>query len=647
MYDDHSFHPTAAQTVMVHMVFAIMFFQYSTRNWEDAAQQATLNNRSNLHYHHALGMFYQLSISHTVEDCQALGLICIHLRNFPKPGPSWTLSATVLGLAIELGLHRSVKSRPDTERPLNPLEVEMRKRIFWCILGVHTTVSGKLGRPIHLRMDDIDVELPEEIDDELLSEAGIDTSRPGKCTHRIGLAALGLLPVFMEMYATIYAVRRSPDTYVESVNQLEARLQNWISTTPDDLLNGTGNIDTQEDRVFSLYTQVWICEVRMLLYHPSTSLSTDASFNAKSMDICLASARKMLEAVVELQKFRSLDTTWYQSAVYVMAITTTLFAQWEKREQTTLNDLAELRKEMDVWLDVMGDVGKLLGSGTRLREAVRNVTYSTLALLSQNVSSKPGYAIPQQAASGTDVAIKMSPQRAASVSVGSMSAHTATNGFAAPSYNGTSPTQRSNSVATTYVAPENSAAHQQTPYPAATQYPAYSNGTPSNASNISYTPSPAHHHSSFSYPATNNESVEAPLLTAFANQASQVAAQDWQRPQSQQLSNSGLMSNHGSQSWQQWTSTVANNLEPQDCYSASALMQLGGRDIDNGPTQVGAAHGAVTTAPMSTITEAHAAAMAVAHMHSQDAHAHTLAAAAHGITWPLNVFDIPPQHVQH
>ena len=107
MYDDPSFRPTTAERVIVHMVFAIMFFQYAVRNWEETAQQASLNDSSNMHYHYSLGQFYQLSCSHTVQDVQALTLLCIHIRNFPKPGASWIPSQTTMSLAIELGLHRS------------------------------------------------------------------------------------------------------------------------------------------------------------------------------------------------------------------------------------------------------------------------------------------------------------------------------------------------------------------------------------------------------------------------------------------------------------------------------------------------------------------------------------------------------------
>jgi hypothetical protein len=341
------------------MVFAIMYFQYSVRNWEDTAQQTNLNNLSNLHYHYSLGLFYQLSCSHTFEDVQAMTLICLHLRNFPKPGASWMLCQTTMSLAIELGLHRSSKKWA-SDVVLNSLDVEMRKRTWWSLLAINVGLSGKLARPM-IRYEDFDVEIPEPVDDELLSENGLDTSRPGKCLHNIGLTAFRLCPLFMEMYSSIYAVRRDPDSYVSTVNRMEAKLKAWKDSLPDDIVKGEAGENEQEGRVFALYAQGWALEFRLLLRHPSVTVTADANFNAESMRICVESSRQMLGIVRQLQKFRSLDTTWYQSAVYVMAITTTLFAQWDKRGETSAADLAALTEEMNIWLEIMGDVGILLG----------------------------------------------------------------------------------------------------------------------------------------------------------------------------------------------------------------------------------------------------------------------------------------------
>lgn len=357
MYDDPNFCPSTAETVTVHMVFAIMYFQYASRNFENIEQQSDLNHKSNMHYHYSLSMFYELSCSHTVQDVQALTMICTHLRNFPKPGASWILCQTTMSLAIELGMHRSSKRWAADAVP-NILDVEMRKRIFWSLLAVHVTLCGKLGRPMPIRLEDMDVEMPEPLDDELLSENGLDTSRPGTCAHEIGLQAFGMVPLMIELYGTIYAVRREPETYIATIIRLEAKIRAWKNGHPPSIVTAG---PSEPDRVPALYLVMWELEFRLLLRHPSVSMTNDVGFNAESMDKCADASHQMLGVVRELQKYKSLDTTWYQSAVYVMAITTTLFAQWNKRGTTSAGDLVALEVDMNKWLEVMGEVGSTLG----------------------------------------------------------------------------------------------------------------------------------------------------------------------------------------------------------------------------------------------------------------------------------------------
>ncbi|OBT65035.1 hypothetical protein VE03_05256 [Pseudogymnoascus sp. 23342-1-I1] len=647
VYDDPTFRPTVAQTVMIHMVFAIMFFQYSVRNLEDSSQQAYLNAQSNLHYHYALGMFYDLSCSHTLEDAQAMVLICSHLRNFPKPGASWILSRVTVMVAMELGLHRSVKRwGPDSD--VSGYEVEIRKRIFWTILVISITLSGKLGRPMPFRLEDFDVEIPEPMDDEVLAEVDLPLSqRNGKCLHSIGLQAFKVHSLYLGMFSTIYTVQRSPDTYIEAVDTLEAKIKEWRDGLPSELVTSSAS-NGQESRVFALYAELWGLEFRMLLRHPAVSMTQDAAFNAESMRICVECAGQMLVAAKQLQTFRSLDTTWYNSAVFVMAITTTLFAQWEKRNETTASDLAALRVEMDAWLNIMGDIGALLGSGTRLREAVRVVTDGTIGLLSRNLQSK---AAAEHSKSPSHPPHPPQPQNANTAPSTTSTTATPTqanqNTYPQPSPSNF-PTQfpdnshGSPTTSNAYLTPEQQGlAHQSTPYPAATQYypdPPASSGVPYPPQEHSYTYTPG-----------MSDSVEAPLLAAFAAQASQVPAAWPVRsnapPNTETLNSStgnggmGVNGNasgtngnphSGSQSWQLWTSTMAGNLEPQDCYSASALMQLGGREMGGGSGDGG---GGAEMAQMG-------GGVMGGQQQQQQGGVMGDGGSGTGGAWPLNIFDI-------
>lgn len=345
---------------MIHMVFAIMFFQYASRNWENATQQSELNEVSNRHYHYALSFFPQLIASHTLQDVQALTLICVHLRSFPKPGACWMMTTTTFNLAIDLGLHRSARQWASITPKRSLLEIEMRKRIFWSILTIHIIISGKLGRPMALQFDDFDVEIPEVLDDTLLDDGGLNTSKPGRCGFLVGIEIFKCQSIFMDLYNNIYAIRRTPRTYIETVRRLDSRIIQWSEQWPNQLLPSSASKD-EEGRVHSHYLSVSLHEFRLLLHHPSLSLTTSEDFNSENLRVCLDASQKMLQHVKQIQKYRSLDTNWQTGALYVLAISTTLFGHWENKEAITSAGFASLKEDMDSWLSIMGDISGLLG----------------------------------------------------------------------------------------------------------------------------------------------------------------------------------------------------------------------------------------------------------------------------------------------
>lgn len=347
---------------MVHTMFAIMYCQYATRAAHNAEHQAELNHSSNFHYHYALGFFAQLVASHTLADLQALTMLCLHIRNLPKPGACWMIASITLDLALELGLHRSAKRwAGNAKRSI--LEIEIRKRVFWSILVIHVIVAGNLGRPMALRSDDWDVEIPKAIDDEVLSENGIDTSRLGNCNFLVGLECLKVMPIYMDLYNDIYAVKRSPQTYVDTVLRLERRIRDWVEQWPTELKHESV-ADDELGRSHFHHLAIIPLHIRLLLRHPSLSLATSPDFNSENLTVCMDVSRKMLYHARQLQKIRCLDGTWQTGALYVLAISTTLFGHWERRDQMMQNNLTVLKEDMNSWLIVIADMSSLLGRST-------------------------------------------------------------------------------------------------------------------------------------------------------------------------------------------------------------------------------------------------------------------------------------------
>lgn len=348
---NQNYQPRPAESVMVHMVLAVINFQFSVRNGNDQAREDAMS-----HYHYACSFIPELITGHTLEDIQALALICSQLRNQPRPGAAWMFTNLVMGLAIESGLHRSAKAWQNSGVDQDPHHVEMRKRTFWSILLFHVHISGKLGRPMPLRLEDFDIEMPEPKPDCLPGEA---VGKWKSCSFRAGIEGFKLLKIMMQVYSTIYSIR-STGQYEMNVRQLEKDVETFHQQLPPELRGGPQT--QEEDRVSALYLDLSVAECQLLLHHPSLCRSASPQLMNQNLDTCLLWSSKLLESALQLKTLKSLDTTWYYSTDFLAAIFTTLFAYTERRDQMTSQDVQRLRQDMDSWVDVMGEVANLLGA---------------------------------------------------------------------------------------------------------------------------------------------------------------------------------------------------------------------------------------------------------------------------------------------
>ncbi len=355
LYDEPNFEPSIAEIVMVHMVIATMYFHCGVRNEPD--QRSNLNELSNKHYHFALSKIYDLLGSQELESVQALAMIASHTRAFPKPGCGSILASMSLHRALELNLHRSSKKPGEG----TDLHNEMRKRTWWVILTVVVAITGRRGSPLPVNVQDFDIEFPEPIADDLLSDQGVDTSRSIPCAWEAGLAGFKIVPIFMEMYANIYSVRRDPQNYVNVVKALEKQLENWEAELPESLrFNESEGLESTT--IPAIYARTFALELRLCLRHPSVALTTDKQMMADNTRICDETAREFLRCTMQLYRTKALDTTWYQMSVYGACIFSMLVAHWERRFETTPRQVATLREEMQSWMVILRETSLLLGT---------------------------------------------------------------------------------------------------------------------------------------------------------------------------------------------------------------------------------------------------------------------------------------------
>ena len=343
----------AADTVVIHMVVAIMTFQGAVRNGDDQSKHDAIDR-----FHYCLSFIPELVSGHQLRDIQALALICSFLRSQPRPGAAWMFTNAILGLAIEQGLHRSASAWQGDAAESDPHTIEMRKRIFWSLLVLHVNLGGMLGRPMPLRLEDFDIEIPEAIDDNLPGEANLD--KRAKCSFRAAIPGMKLLKILIQVYATVYSIRPGKEPYEVSMRNLEKELKTFRSQLPPQFADEKEI--SGDDRVPSYYIQTAEQEIRLLLHHPSLARNMSPQVTSSNLDDCLDASAKMLDVSEKLKALNSLDATWYLATDYLAAIFTTLFVYNERQDRLTSQNVEELRREMDRWLDVIGDVGRLLGN---------------------------------------------------------------------------------------------------------------------------------------------------------------------------------------------------------------------------------------------------------------------------------------------
>ncbi|CAK7266656.1 hypothetical protein SEPCBS57363_002200 [Sporothrix epigloea] len=356
IYDDPKFQPTTSELVIVHMVFAAIYFQFGVRNRETLARQIHLHELSNKHYHWALSKYYYMASDYSVTAVQALVLITLYTRAFPKPSCGSTIAMYAITKAIDLGLHRS------TGIPVarTTLANELRKRAWWGALMLAATLNGRLGRPMPIRVEDFDTELPVAIDDEYLTEEGItDLSMIGKAPFLVGLHAMRFTPLYMDMFSHLYGVRRDPHRYASLVRDLEAQYHAIQATMPSEI-----HIDTCKPAltVQALYAQAVSLEFLLCLRHPSACMTADPHVFAENTRLCAETARTLLGHVQKLLVLKSLDTTWYQMSVYCAALFSMLAAAWERRFMATAAEIEQLQDDTSIWLSIIAEMGLLAGA---------------------------------------------------------------------------------------------------------------------------------------------------------------------------------------------------------------------------------------------------------------------------------------------
>ncbi|KAJ6170600.1 hypothetical protein N7485_007946 [Penicillium canescens] len=211
-----------------------------------------------------------------VTDCrdlpslQAICFMVLFLQSSAKLSTCYSYVGIALRSSLRLGLHRTVAT------DFNPIERELRKRIFWVVRKMDVYVSTLLGLPQMLSDDDIDQEYPMEIDGDFITTQGI-IQQPSNYTPLMAgcNAHTRLSNIILKVVKYIYPVKnaryrsKSDQRYMVShskIREIERDLQNWMEELPPALRPGT-EVSPQLERIRQLL-RISYAHVQMVMYRP-------------------------------------------------------------------------------------------------------------------------------------------------------------------------------------------------------------------------------------------------------------------------------------------------------------------------------------------------------------------------------------------
>lgn len=328
---------------------------------------------------------------------QAVIFMIMFLQSSAKLSTCYAYIGIALRSALRMGLHRSMNDR------FSPIENETRKRIFWVIRKMDIYVGALLGLPHTMSSEEIDQELPAELDDEYITETEYLTQPPGTVSLITACNAhTTLIDILAKVVRVVYPIKGKTHilqgqkimSYTVSyadIRELERDLQQWMEHLPLALKPGgeatvlitrwafNYNFNKMAflipSRVRQLLRMAY-AHTQMMLYRPFVHY-VSKSPNCASLDkrayacasACISVSRNIIHITAEMKKRGMLNGCyWFTMYTTFFSIMTLVYFALENPESPTSQDVL---KEAYEGKDVLEGLAKRSMAADRCTSTLR------------------------------------------------------------------------------------------------------------------------------------------------------------------------------------------------------------------------------------------------------------------------------------
>ncbi|KAF2000508.1 hypothetical protein P154DRAFT_434860 [Amniculicola lignicola CBS 123094] len=152
---------------------------------------------------------------------------CFYLLTQSRINHCWSLFGTTAHLAYAIGLNRSRRS--DASGTVDYIELENRRRLFWCAYTLDKFLAAALGRPMTFKDEDIDQELPSVVNDVDLHSTYMNPSPSrAQSTMMAPVEHMKLSRIVSQVLRDLYPIRPpSMALRVELAAKYTRDIQGW------------------------------------------------------------------------------------------------------------------------------------------------------------------------------------------------------------------------------------------------------------------------------------------------------------------------------------------------------------------------------------------------------------------------------------
>lgn len=330
------------------------------KNDEDVARDKFLEDEG-YKYFIAARKLIDITNARDLNSIQTILMLFIFLQCSARLSTCYAYIGVAMRSALREGLHRSVS----VDSGFSPIEIEMRKRLFYTIYKLDVYVNAMLGLPRSISSSDFDQTLPIELSDENITEQGyFPENQKGKLSSAgIANQHTKLVMILNVIVGELYPIRKTNNLIChEVVTELELKLRKWLDGLPRELIPGLKDVPKEYETANKLL-HLSFFHVQLILYRPfihylsrnivansPDSLSIQRARN--SIDVARAAVNLAQDM---LRKNLLIGSYWYGSYTIFYSVAGLLFYIHEAHptDKASTMEYEEVLKDAEVGRNVL------------------------------------------------------------------------------------------------------------------------------------------------------------------------------------------------------------------------------------------------------------------------------------------------------